>query len=50
MLLLLPRLIAQMFLDPALLRPGRFDRRVMIDNPDLKDREEILKVHARKNH
>ncbi len=35
-------------LDPALLRPGRFDRRVVIDNPDLKDREEILKVHARK--
>lgn len=35
-------------LDPALLRPGRFDRRVMIDMPDLKDREEILKVHARK--
>ncbi|MFZ4648676.1 MAG: ATP-dependent zinc metalloprotease FtsH [Patescibacteria group bacterium] len=34
-------------LDPALLRPGRFDRRVMIDNPDLKDREEILLVHAR---
>jgi len=35
-------------LDPALLRPGRFDRQVVIDNPDLKDREEILKVHARK--
>jgi cell division protease FtsH len=35
-------------LDPALLRPGRFDRQVIIDNPDLKDREEILKVHARK--
>ncbi|MCU0680190.1 MAG: ATP-dependent zinc metalloprotease FtsH [Planctomycetes bacterium] len=34
-------------LDPALLRPGRFDRQVVIDNPDLKDREEILKVHAR---
>ncbi|MSU73941.1 ATP-dependent zinc metalloprotease FtsH [Candidatus Kaiserbacteria bacterium] len=34
-------------LDPALLRPGRFDRRVMIDLPDRKDREEILKVHAR---
>jgi cell division protease FtsH len=33
-------------LDPALLRPGRFDRRVMIDLPDLKDREDILKVHA----
>ena len=35
-------------LDPALLRPGRFDRRVMIDLPDRKDREEILKTHARK--
>jgi len=35
-------------LDPALLRPGRFDRRVVIDLPDLKDREDILKVHARK--
>jgi len=35
-------------LDPALLRPGRFDRRVMIDPPDRKDREEILKIHARK--
>lgn len=35
-------------LDPALLRPGRFDRRVVIDLPDRGDREEILKVHARK--
>jgi cell division protease FtsH len=34
-------------LDPALLRPGRFDRRVTIDLPDRDDREEILKVHAR---
>ncbi|HUZ17407.1 MAG TPA: ATP-dependent zinc metalloprotease FtsH [Spirochaetia bacterium] len=34
-------------LDPALLRPGRFDRRVTVDRPTLKDREEILKVHAR---
>lgn len=34
-------------LDPALLRPGRFDRRVVIDAPDLKDREEILAVHAK---
>jgi cell division protease FtsH len=34
-------------LDPALLRPGRFDRRVVIDMPDLKDREAILKVHAK---
>ncbi|MCE5192337.1 MAG: ATP-dependent zinc metalloprotease FtsH [Candidatus Cryosericum sp.] len=33
-------------LDPALLRPGRFDRRVVIDLPDAKGREEILKVHA----
>ena len=35
-------------LDPALLRPGRFDRRVPAELPDLKGREEILKVHARK--
>ncbi len=35
-------------LDPALLRPGRFDRQVNVDLPDLKGREEILKVHARK--
>ncbi len=35
-------------LDPALVRPGRFDRRVTIDLPDRKDREEILKIHARK--
>ena len=35
-------------LDPALLRPGRFDRRVPVELPDLKGREEILKVHARK--
>jgi cell division protease FtsH len=34
-------------LDPALLRPGRFDRRVVIDMPDLNDREAILKVHAK---
>jgi cell division protease FtsH len=34
-------------LDPALLRPGRFDRRVMLDRPDLKGREAILKVHTR---
>jgi len=33
-------------LDPALLRPGRFDRRVVVDLPDAKGREEILKVHA----
>ncbi len=35
-------------LDPALLRPGRFDRQVMIDLPDVKGREEILRIHARK--
>jgi cell division protease FtsH len=35
-------------LDPALLRPGRFDRQVVLDNPDIGDREAILKVHARK--
>jgi cell division protease FtsH len=35
-------------LDPALLRPGRFDRHVTLDLPDLKDREAILKVHIRK--
>ena len=35
-------------LDPALLRPGRFDRRIPVELPDLKVREEILKVHARK--
>lgn len=35
-------------LDPALLRPGRFDRQVTVSNPDVKGREEILKVHTRK--
>ena len=35
-------------LDPALLRPGRFDRRVVVNTPDLKGRHEILKVHTRK--
>ena len=35
-------------LDPALLRTGRFDRRVVVDLPDRKDREEILKIHSRK--
>ncbi len=34
-------------LDPALLRPGRFDRKVIVDLPDIKGREEILKLHAR---
>lgn len=37
-------------LDPALLRPGRFDRRVNISIPDIRGREEILKVHARNKH
>lgn len=35
-------------LDPALLRPGRFDRQVVVSNPDVKGREEILKVHIKK--
>ncbi len=35
-------------LDPALLRPGRFDRQVVVSNPDIKGREKILQVHARK--
>jgi cell division protease FtsH len=35
-------------LDPALLRPGRFDRRVVVDRPDVKGRESILKVHTKK--
>jgi len=34
-------------LDPALLRPGRFDRQIVLDMPDIKDREAILKIHAR---
>ena len=34
-------------LDPALLRPGRFDRQIVVDRPDVKGREEILKVHAK---
>jgi cell division protease FtsH len=35
-------------LDPALLRPGRFDRQVVVDRPDIKGREEILKIHVKK--
>jgi cell division protease FtsH len=35
-------------LDPALLRPGRFDRRVVVPNPDVKGREKILRIHSRK--
>jgi cell division protease FtsH len=34
-------------LDPALLRPGRFDRKVILDRPDVHEREAILKVHTR---
>ena len=34
-------------LDPALLRPGRFDRRIILDEPDIKAREEILKIHTK---
>lgn len=37
-------------LDPALLRPGRFDRQIRISNPDVRSREAILKVHARNKH
>ena len=36
-------------LDPALLRPGRFDRRVVVDRPDVRGREQILKVHTKKS-
>ena len=35
-------------LDPALLRPGRFDRQIVVDRPDVRGREEIIKIHARK--
>src|SRR5690606_2976765 len=34
-------------LDPALLRPGRFDRQILVDKPDLKGREDVLRIHAR---
>src|SRR5215467_2718410 len=34
-------------LDPALLRPGRFDRQVLVDKPDVKGREEILRIHTK---
>ena len=37
-------------LDPALLRPGRFDRQITVSTPDIKGREEILRVHARNKH
>ena len=34
-------------LDPALIRPGRFDRQILVDRPSLKGREDILKIHTR---
>ena len=37
-------------LDPALLRPGRFDRQVVVDLPDIRGREAILKVHIGRSH
>ena len=37
-------------LDPALLRPGRFDRQILVGAPDVKGREEILKVHSKNKH
>jgi len=37
-------------LDIALLRPGRFDRRIILDEPDINDREEVLKIHTRNKH
>jgi ATP-dependent Zn protease len=40
--------IAPDILDPALLRPGRFDRQVVVSLPDVRGREQILKVHMRK--
>ena len=36
-------------LDPALLRPGRFDRQILVGRPDVKGREAILRVHAKTN-
>ena len=42
------QLTVQMYLDPALTRPGRFDRQVVVGLPDVKGREQILKVHMRK--
>jgi cell division protease FtsH len=44
----LPRPTGRTFLTPALLRPGRFDRRVVVGRPDVRGREGILKVHTRK--
>ena len=37
-------------LDPALLRPGRFDRQIQVGRPDVKGREAILHVHSKTNH
>ena len=45
--MLLRQRTVQDVLDPALLRPGRFDRKVLVGRPDVKGREAILKVHAR---
>ena len=42
------RLIRADVLDPTLVRPGRFDRKVTLDLPDRNDREEILKIHSMK--
>ncbi len=42
----LPQPTVPTVLDPALLRPGRFDRQVTVDRPDVKGREQILRVHA----
>ena len=45
--LLSQQLTVLMSLDPALLRPGRFDRKVLVGRPDVKGREAILRVHAK---
>ena len=45
--LLLQQQTARIFLDPAFLRPGRFDRQITVDRPDVIGREAVLKVHAR---
>ena len=46
-LLLLQQPTVPDVLDPALLRPGRFDRQILVGRPDVKGREAILRVHAR---
>ena len=43
----MPQQTVQIVLDPALFRPGRFDRQILVGRPDAKGREAILKVHAR---